>query len=435
VKQQHLISGIGLRTALICLLIGVVLVPVAVTAADDMTPSPDARISIANISIDPVAFMTGDTGTVTVRVSNQGQTPAVIKQAGVSSTDFDVMNSDSYLSVGSIAPGSTREFTFSLKAKSGNGLYYPEVYFTLSDASSVKTTVPIRIDNSELQVSVHDVPDTFIKDHKNQISVLVFNPRSGNVNGVSVTPSGQAINLSSSSGFIGPIAADQTRNVSFGITPARTTNLTLTVKYRNGMNDHSTALTVPITVGDRTTAADPVVNSLEVSSSAGTYTLSGDVTNAGIDDARSIVVTIGPPAQPKDPNPVYVVGSLAADDFASFELTFTAQGATSVPLLVQYKDNEGNAYEKTVMVKLNQSAGQGFPGSGASGSGFSSSGQGGSAGGPPGGIFGMPGGGGARGGSTNPPILPIAILIVVLVVIGVAWRMGLLARVRGRFRK
>ncbi len=239
---------------------------------------------------------------------------------------------------------------------------------------------------------------------------------------------------------MGALAADQSRNVSFQVTPQDTTTLTLTVSYRNGLTDHSTVLTVPMTVGDRSTAANPVVSGVDVASSGGTYTLSGDVTNAGIDDARGVVVTVGSPATPTDPNRIYVVGSLAADDFASFELTFTAPGARTVPLLVQYKDDNGNAFEKTVEVTLSGSSGAANASAGAA-SGVSASG--GFQGGPPsggpggGGMFGLFGGGraSASSGSSSLPILPIAGALVVIVVLGVAWRKGWIAKARTRLRK
>ena len=279
-----------------------------------------------------------------------------------------------------------------------------------------------------------------MKDQANDVTVAVFNPRQNTVNGVTVTAAGPNLTVSDTTGFVGALAADQSRNVSFQVTPQDSTTLTLTVSYRNGLTDHSTVLTVPMTVGDRSTAANPVVSGVDVASSGGTYTLSGDVTNAGIDDARGVVVTVGSPATPADPNRLYVVGSLAADDFASFELTFTAPGARTVPLLVQYKDDNGNAFEKTVDVTLPGSSGAANASAGAP-SGVSASG--GFQGGPPsggpggGGMFGLFGGGrtGASSGSSSLPILPIAGALVVIVVLGVAWRKGWIAKARTRFRK
>ena len=52
--------------------------------------------------------------------------------------------------------------------------------------------------------------------------------------------------------------------------------------------------------------------------------MTGDVYNAGLEVANSVLLTTGG-GQPVNPYRNYVVGSLQPDDFSSFELTFTAR--------------------------------------------------------------------------------------------------------------
>jgi hypothetical protein len=413
----------------------------ATAATVTTSTASGSQVAIESTTLNPGTFFTGDTGTLTVKVANRGTTAVRINRAAVASNEFDFLNADTYASVGTLEAGSTRDLTFSLRAEAGNGVYYPEVEIDLGDAGSVRYAVPIRIDDSQIEVSVEDAPSSYMKGQQNTVTVAVFNPRQSAVNGVTVTAAGQNLSVSDTTGFVGALAADQTRNVSFKVNPQDSTTLTLTVSYRNGLTDHSTVLTIPMTVGDRSTAADPVVNGVEVASTGGTYTLSGDVTNAGIDDARGVVVTVGSPATPVDPNRNYVVGSLAADDFASFELTFTAAGVRTVPLLVQYKDNDGNAFQKTVEVTLSGGAAGAANASAGAVSGASSSGgfQGSAPSGArsSGGMFGLFGGGrpGSSTGSSSLPVLPIVGALVVIVVLGVAWRKGWIAKARTRLRK
>jgi hypothetical protein len=449
--------GAGILCLLLCAMVAplaaaeIAAVPTTNTSTDTITSTgtsaaaststgSGSQVAIESTTVNPGSFFTGDTGTLTVKVANRGTTAVRIEQASVASNEFDFLNADTYATVGMLEAGSTRDLTFSLRAEAGNGVYYPEVQISLGDAGSIRYAVPIRIDNTPIQTSLTNAPDSYMKDQANDVTVAVFNPRQNTVNGVTVTAVGQNLTVSDTAGFVGALAADQSRNVSFQVTPQDSTTLTLTVSYRNGLTDHTTVLTVPITVGDRSTAADPVVNGVEVASAGATYTLSGDVTNAGIDDARGVVVTVGSPATPVDPNRNYVVGSLAADDFASFELTFTASGARTVPLLVQYKDDDGNAFEKTVEVTLSGSSGAANASAGApSGVSASSSFQGGPpAGGPGGGgMLGLFGGGraSASSGSSSLPILPIAGVLIVIVVLGVVWRKGWIAKARTRLRK
>lgn len=410
------------------------------SAAASTSAGSGSQVAIESTTLNPGTFFTGDTGTLTVRVANRGDTAVRIRRAAVASNEFDFLNVDTYTSVGTLEAGSTRDLTFTLRTEAGNGVYYPEVQIDLGDAGSIRYAIPIRIDNTPIQASLANAPYSYMKGQANDVTVAVFNPRQNTVNGVTITAAGPNLTVSDTTGFVGALAADQSRNVSFQVTPQDSTTLTLTVSYRNGLTDHSTVLTVPMTVGDRSTAADPVVNGVVVANSGGTYTLSGDVTNAGIDDARGVVVTVGSPATAVDPNRNYVVGSLAADDFASFELTFTASGARAVPLLVQYKDDNGNAFQKTVEVTLSGGSGAANASAGAA-SGVSASGgiQGGTPSrGPSGGGFGLFGGG--RGGGASPggaslPILPIVGALVVIVVLGVAWKKGWIAKARTRLRK
>jgi hypothetical protein len=444
----------ALGAGILCLLFCACAVPVSAedstttnsssSSSSGSTTTASAQVVIENTTLNPGSFFTGDTGTLTVKVTNKGTSSVRIVKALVSSNEFDYLNSETYTTVGTLDAGASRELTFTLKARATAGMYYPEVQIDMGDSGSIRYAVPIRIDNSEIQVSVVDAADTYMKGQKNPVTVAVFNPRQSAVNGVTVSASGTDLTVSDTAGFIGALAADQSRNVTFKIVPQNSTEMSLTVSYRNGLTEHTTVLSIPVTVGDRSTVADPVVSDIEVASSGGTYTMTGDVTNAGIDDARVVVVTVGSPGTPVDPNKNYVVGSLEADDFASFELTFTATAnAKTVPLLIQYKDDDGNSYEKSIDVTISSGGVGGANASAGSSSGGSSSASGlsgmsgppsGGPGGMGGGIFGMMGGGGGSGASSL-PLVPIAGAIIALVVLGVAWKKGLITKARQRLGK
>ena len=47
-----------------------------------------------------------------------------------------------------------------------------------------------------------------------------------------------------------------------------------------------------------------------------------------------------------------MIGALKPDDFGSFELTFSADGVTSVPLQLSYKDKDGNVITSEQHVSL-----------------------------------------------------------------------------------
>jgi len=410
--------------------------------AGDSTPSvvttTGGQVAIESTSLNPGTFFTGDTGTLTVKVTNRGSSAVRIGRATIRSNDFDLVNEETYATVGTLEPGTTRELTFTLRARSGEGIYYPEVQLDLGLSGSLKYPVPVRVDNSPIQGSLVNAPSTYMQGQKNVVTVAIFNPRQSAVNGVVVRASGPGVTVSDTAGFIGLLGPDQSRNVTFTITPEGSTNLTVTISYVNGLSDRSTVFTVPLTVGNRSLAADPVVSDVEVADAGGVYTVTGDVTNAGIDDARVVVVTVGSPAEPVDPNRVSVVGSLESDDFASFELTFRAPGARTVPLLIQYRDDDGTCFEKSVEISLSGGSTGNSTAGAVSGvqvpGGVPADGPGRMGGGMMGGLFGgdRPGG---NIGRSSIPVLPIAGVLIVLIVLGVAWKKGWITRVRRRLQK
>lgn len=69
-------------------------------------------------------------------------------------------------------------------------------------------------------------------------------------------------------------------------------------------------------------------------------------------NAVSVVVATTGDAVPIYPYKDYVVGALKPDDFSSFELTFTADGADVIPIEVSYKDDDGNQYTRSTDLDL-----------------------------------------------------------------------------------
>jgi hypothetical protein len=219
--------------------------------------------------------------------------------------------------------------------------------------------------------------------------------------------------------------------IPFSLTPDLDTNLIFHISYQNGDNDHSTEVLLPIVLGENKKAALPIVNNVELTSAGSSYTLKGDINNAGLTDAKSMVVTVGTPAKAVEPYAQYAIGSLAADDFSSFEITFTTTDLSSVPLVITWKDKDGNSFSITKNLNLRTSSGLSGTGSVSASSGSSSAGvtptttgssstrtSGGFSGGPPGGgsIFGF-GGRNSGGISSYYPVIATGIIIIAGIVI------------------
>lgn len=325
----------------------------ATTATD--SASAAAQVTVTQKSIDPAVLMKGDRATVTVTITNNGAESVPISRVFMSDSDLSIPDG-SYDSVGSIGAGNSMTFTFTVRADVPDGIYYPRFSVNFRNAPSLRDYIPVKVESTELAVSVVNRPDAFSVGKKETIDLRVGNPRENTINGISVVPQGEGVDVEQSSYFIGKLDPDDSANVSFDITPQGSTNLTFHVTYRNGFNTHVLDRVLPIVISDDKKAADPVVSNIVMTSSGDVYTITGDVTNAGLEVANSVIITTGAPAVPVEPNRIYVVGSLDPDDFSSFEVNFRAGDVGSIPLLIQYKDADGNSYETSTPVSINKTA-------------------------------------------------------------------------------
>lgn len=410
----------------LCILL--LLLSTIVGATSAANTSGEEQIAITGVTVNPDALMRGDTGTVTVEIKNTGETGVAISRAELYPNGIAVINDKTYDSVGIIGPGNTISFTFTVRANAADGIYYPTFYLDLRDSGSIRYSVPVTVESTEIQVSIVDAPETYPANNEDTIVLSVGNPRGNSVSGVTVTPTGEGIKSTQTAVFLGALAPDEEKSASFKVLASQSTELTFDVAYRNGINEHHATLTVPVEIGERAVAPEMVVNNIEVARSGGTITLTGDVTNAGLKDAYAVKVTVDDPATPTDPYPVYVVGGLEPDDFSSFEITCSAQGASSIPLLVQYKDENGKTFSETVTVSLS-SAGQ------APQAGTGNQVPPGMTGGPQGGRGGMGMFGSFGGGFSQIPVFEILLVIVGGAAVVIAWRKGYFEKIRGRFRK
>jgi hypothetical protein len=179
----------------------------------------------------------------------------------------------------------------------------------------------------------------------------------------------------------------------------------------------------------------PVLNDVALTTSGSNYDITGDITNAGITDAYGVIVNVGSPATGTGTYPVYAIGSIAADDSGSFELTFTSSDLSGVPVIISWKDASGNDYSVTKTLNLNSLSGTGSSTASSSSktsssSASSMSGPGGMGGGP-GGDMGGPGGsssssatslltGGKGAGISS--FYPVIGAVIILIVGIVLWK-------------
>ena len=245
-------------------------------------------------------------------------------------------------------------FTFPIKASTIEGIYYPIFYLYFRDSGQLIYPIKLVVSNEPLKIGILEKPDTFSNGRKDQISVSVGNPRDNTVTGVTLISECQGAEVTPTTILLGSLPPNSQVVTPFSVIPERSCLLKIKVQYQNGVNIHEQNLTIPINIGEGKKQGDPLVTNIQILPENDYYRLTGDISNAGLDDAKGVVITIGPPGIPIDPYRVYVVGSLKPDDFSSFQLTFRAQQTPEVPLLLYFKDADGNSFQTNISVATGQ---------------------------------------------------------------------------------
>ncbi|HOI61709.1 MAG TPA: hypothetical protein PLI76_06465 [Methanoculleus sp.] len=315
-----------------------------------------ADITVTSSSIDPPILMKGDTGTLTIAIQNNGAEPVAIRSARLFGSGV-VPLSDSYPAVGELGTKNTKTFTFTVRADGGEGTFYPVFVLDFVNAGSLRYPIPVQVENTPLSISVIKKPDAFSEGRTADVTIRVGNPRPNAASGVQVIPQGTGFKVIPSSAFIGALAPDASGTAVFNLTPAAETTAAFQVVWRNGINTHTADLILPITFDEDKRQADPVITNVEVRQEAKGYRIVGDVMNAGLESARSVIISPGEPATPTDPYRIYIVGTLDPDDASPFEVTLQADaGTTEIPIVIEYRDADGNRYTATTMVGVGGTA-------------------------------------------------------------------------------
>lgn len=312
----------------------------------------ERNLYVTGMTYDPAVFFTGDKGTVTVYVTNGNTDQSVSVNHAAFGDDNIRRISGTYDASSVIGPSQTRSYTFSVSADSNDGMYYPIFSLSCIGEPSLWHQADIQVDNTPLILIVTGKPDTFVQGRKETIDVQIANPRKNEVKNVILEISGADTVIMPSKIYIGRFESGASTTVNFTVTPDQPTTLTLDVDYNNGDNVHTVTTSLPVTFADDKKQANPVLSNVKLTIKNGIYQVTGDVTNAGLQTANGVTVAPLSPAVPQDPYQSYVIGALKPDDFGSFELTFSADGTTNVPIRLSYKDKDGNVITSQQQVSL-----------------------------------------------------------------------------------
>ncbi|GAA0274340.1 COG1361 family protein [Halobacterium noricense] len=148
------------------------------------------------------------------------------------------------------------------------------------------------------------------------------------------------------------ISGSQSQTVSFegGDIPAGA--VTVRAQYR--LTDEQQPRTTDTTLRyNPQRAAEMALTGIETTAQGTAYTISGDASNLGSGDANSVLINVAP-TEGLSSNGGYFVGSIETSEFATFEVTVTAESTVDeLPVQVNYSV-DGEQFSEVVPVDVSE---------------------------------------------------------------------------------
>jgi hypothetical protein len=357
--------SVMLSAGLFLMLLALAVIP-AVNAADIVqTAGGVSYLYVTSVDINPEVFYPYEQGTITVKLTNNGNSSIGVKNPNLlsSSNDISIVKEDTWQTMSYVASGNSISYTFLVTVNGMDGKYFSLFTIETKDSSgnfeNLHYPLTFDVDSEDLHAVISKKPETFTLDSAEPVNLSIINPRDGAIKSIYITTSDSGSDITPKETFVSELAANSMVEVPFTITPHKATNITFTVNYQNGETKREVSVFMPVNLGNAKDAAVPTINNLALTSSGSTYDLTGDIANSGVTDANGVVVSVGLPARGTGTYPEFAVGSIASDDSSSFEVTFTSTDLSSVPLVISWKDADGTDYSVTKTVDLTTSSGSG----------------------------------------------------------------------------
>jgi len=290
--------------------LGILAVLIIMAAAPACADTGKPSIAVSDVKVSPAALMPGDTGTVTITLSNpmksltgesKTQTDTYSYGAGVSGgmatpshqsttsitststpdgslmlkevmliadAPIHITSRQQYLDLGRLGMGDTFQplkFTIKVDDNAADGIYQLTLKIRTNDDEVYQNCpVYVTVDSRPLKVVLNDAPQAFSTSRKTVVLDIV-NLRPNAVDGVSVVPEGKDFVFKPIQEYsVGSIGAGEMYTVQFDVTAKNSSysgNPSFKVVYKNGDNwhetvplvvftDHSTAVAAPAGAGN-----------------------------------------------------------------------------------------------------------------------------------------------------------------------------------------
>lgn len=306
-------------------------------------------IIISDYSLEPEIFHPGDSGILTITITNAETSStktdtdyinslpvdqtietvgAVIENIYISS-DSDGSNrvkaTDNYEDIIEIAPGSSFSVQFPIIAEENitEGTYLPIVHVDLESDNFQDVSYPIvvKVSNDSVDFISSNFPSSIPIIGGTDISFSVINNRENEISNIYITPiENELIKFSPTKNFISTISGNSKEDVTISFIPKQlgSENVTFQCSYKNGDNQHSEVFTFPISIDDSSDVY-PIIYHMPTTMQQGqSDQIRLKIYNAKNEEISGVVIT--PTTDVKLTPNEYFIGSMDPDDI--FAVTF-----------------------------------------------------------------------------------------------------------------
>ncbi len=265
-----------------------------------------------------------------------------------------------YIEIGGIAPSTTQQTSFIIKAKPSavsdtDYIKIRAVY--LSSSSTTKESsiyVPVKISRDPtLQISRTTYSTSPKPGKETMLAIEITNNGNGDAKDITLTLNKSSLFIADNyEAFIKEIKAGSTTKINFNITinpsaPIGTHSVAIVFKYKNENKAKifSEIKIIPLKItGDFNLIVNPEEYSL-VENMKGYVTVK--ISNAGTSEARFLTLVSG--------NQKIYIGNLKSDDYdtENIELTPHSSGKYSIPIKLIYRDEFGAIHTENFSIEVN----------------------------------------------------------------------------------
>ncbi len=342
--------------------------------------SADPSIVISTYQLTPGELMPGETGILTLMITNAeavatttettGGTShsvsvtetngVIIKRIWISSVSDtngnqirSVLGANGYEDLGNLAAGASITVSFEIIAEDdiANGYYFPKVHIDLKNDDygnyeDVVFPVDIQVNDVPLEIIPDNSPITISMSGASDISFTLINLRESTLDNIVITPQKfDDYRIQPEKLVVSQLDGSSSEEIHFSLIPEAigTYEVAFDVSYENGGNRHTTETTVIVETIDSFDVA-PIIYSMPSSIEVGaSEEIRLKVYNSKAEGISSVIVT--PYTNARITPSQYFIGSMDADDIYSLSFDIDTTGLAvnqthDISFTVSFKQDE-----------------------------------------------------------------------------------------------